>query len=374
MGIPGTGFHAAQILDVLKSISGKLALKLINNPKDAREIIGLALTRLLLGTRWRTSGWCSHPSRSHIDLFADHKRQLQDVDIRIHRSDLLLARVRSGRLCLQLIEVKFRSGAGRPAEELALKEAIVVKNEDTQKVLETRFVPQGESDRLDREIQNKQLANLLQFYLDRCKRHGLIAPQIADGVAHPACHSAVIEGSFEVEFEKAGFIYNLQGASKQPEIYKENRIVVVGNETIRELLDIPPDVEAPPVEENPPSIRTVCSAGIDCAHSHKGGRQWSTQDTEEAEVIRVKAAEEDKEKQDDTMPAPAVPKPVSKTEEPVPPPDLVSRIPLGQELRHQEGCVLGSFHVGAQEIRQPARPHRRQERRRQDTERSRIHG
>ncbi|MGH8546860.1 MAG: hypothetical protein ACREX3_25255, partial [Gammaproteobacteria bacterium] len=46
MGIPGTGFHAAQILDVLKSISGKLALKLINNPKDAREIIGLALTRL----------------------------------------------------------------------------------------------------------------------------------------------------------------------------------------------------------------------------------------------------------------------------------------------------------------------------------------
>ena len=46
MGILGTGFHATQILDVLKSVSGRLALKLINNPKDAKEIIGLALTRL----------------------------------------------------------------------------------------------------------------------------------------------------------------------------------------------------------------------------------------------------------------------------------------------------------------------------------------
>jgi DNA phosphorothioation-dependent restriction protein DptH len=48
MGIPGTGFQATQVLDVLKSISGRLALKVINNPKDAHEIIGLALTRLLV--------------------------------------------------------------------------------------------------------------------------------------------------------------------------------------------------------------------------------------------------------------------------------------------------------------------------------------
>ena len=118
MGIPGTGFHAAQILDVLKSISGKLALKLINNPKDAREIIGLALTRLLLERQGALKDGILIPVDSHIDLFAEHKRQLQDVDIRLHRSDLILARVRHGRLRLQLIEVKFRSGAGNPAEEV----------------------------------------------------------------------------------------------------------------------------------------------------------------------------------------------------------------------------------------------------------------
>ena len=194
MGIPGTGFHAAQILDILKSISGRLALKLINNPKDAREIIGLALTRLLLERDGALQDGVLIPVDSHIDLFVEHKRQLQDVDIRLHRSDLLLAKVRHGRLCLQLIEVKFRSGAGAPAEEVNLKEAIVIKNENTKKVLEARFVPQSKSDRLDREIQNKHLANLLQFYLDRCRRHGLIAVPPREGCRHPACHPGCDRG------------------------------------------------------------------------------------------------------------------------------------------------------------------------------------
>jgi DNA phosphorothioation-dependent restriction protein DptH len=252
MGIPATGFHAVQILDVLKSISGRLALKLINNPKDAREIIGLALTRLLLEREGALRDGVLIPVDSHIDLFAEHKRQLQDVDIRLHRSDLLLARVRHGRLCLQLIEVKFRSGAGTPAEEVGLKEAIVIKNENTQKVLAARFVPQAGSDRLDREIQNKQLANLLQFYLDRSRRHGLIAPHIADSANMQNVIRAVTDGSFEVEFEKAGFIYNLQGASKQPELYKGNQVFVVGNDTIRGLLDIPADVESSQVSSGQP--------------------------------------------------------------------------------------------------------------------------
>lgn len=252
MGIPGTGFHAAQILDILKSISGKLALKLINNPNDAREIIGLALTRLLLERDGALQDGVLIPVDSHTDLFTEHKRQLRDVDVRIHRSDLILARVRNRRLCLRLIEVKFRSGAGGPAEEVALKEAIVVKNLDTQKVLEARFIPYPESDRLDREIQNKQLANLLQFYMDRCKRHGLMAAQLAEDADIQGAIQAVIEGSFEVEFERGGYIYNLQGASREPEHYKDNRIHVIGKTTIYELLDIPSDVESPPVMDIQP--------------------------------------------------------------------------------------------------------------------------
>lgn len=335
MGIPGTGFHAAQILDVLKSISGKLALKLINNPKDAREIIGLALTRLLLERNGALQDGVLIPVDSHTDLFAEHKRQLQDVDIRIHRNDLILASVRHGRLCLQLIEVKFRSGAGSPAEEVALKEAIVIKNADTQKVLEARFVPQAESDRLDREIQNKQLANLLQFYLDRCKRHGLIARQVTDAADIQNVIRSVTEGTFEVEFERAGFIYNLQGTSKEPERYKENQIFVVGNETIRELLDIPSDVEAPPVVEVPPSKPpppeppAPPSKPTPAPKETKQPKSKEYKDTEEAEIIRVKAAEEEKKKQAAAAkPTPTAPE--KRTQEAIHPMEPGVRIPLGK--------------------------------------------
>lgn len=347
MGIPGTGFHAAQILDVLKSISGRLALKLINNPKDAREIIGLALTRLLLERQSALRAGVLIPVDSHADLFAEHKRQLQDVDIRLHRSDLILARVRDGRLCLRLIEVKFRSGAGSPAEEVALKEAIVIKNGDTQKVLEARFVPQAESDRLDREIQNKQLANLLQFYLDRCRRHGLIAAHATETQEIQRVIRAVNEGSFKVEFERAGFIYNLQGTSKQPERYKENQIFVVGNDTIRELLDIPSDVEATPVEvqqEEPPSPIELRPALQELALQPKAAKKPAPkeyEDTEEAELIRIKAAEEAKKKQ--LAPKPPAAESARKPEEAVPPTAPGLRIPLGKNCDTKKDVCWDPF-------------------------------
>lgn len=335
MGIPGTGFHAAQILDVLKSISGKLALKLINNPKDAREIIGLALTRLLLERDGALCDGVLIPVDSHIDLFAEHKRQLKDVDIRIHRNDLLLVRVRHNRLCIQLIEVKFRSGSGSPAEEVALKEAIVIKNTDTQRVLASRFVPQEEGDRLDREIQNKQLANLLQFYLDRCRRHGLIDPNLAQTADVQVVIRAVTEGTFQVEFEHAGYIYNLQGASKQVEQYKDNTIHVVGNDTIRELLDIPADVEAPPVEPTPPE-ETIPPTKPPTPPPEPppqpptppapAARQYK--DREEIEVVRVKAEEPPAGGKPPPPPTPP-PEPPKKPAAPEPPANVI-RVVLGK--------------------------------------------
>lgn len=349
MGIPGTGFHAAQILDVLKSISGKLALKLINNPKDAREIIGLALTRLLLERDGSLRDGVLIPVDSHIDLFAEHKRQLQDVDIRLHRNDLILARVRHDRLSLQLIEVKFRSGAGSPAEEVALKEAIVIKNADTQKVLETRFVPHAEGDRLDREIQNKQLANLLQFYLDRCCRHGLMDAQIPGNANIQTVIRDVVEGSFEIGFERAGFIYNLQGASKQTEEYKDNIIRVVGNDTIRELLDIPSDVDAPPVQMSPtapPAPRTEPSPPPpDTPKQTKAAKKSATREytnTEDAERVRVKAAEDDTEKE---APAAVVPPAPAAKDGPAGEPVAKSgvRIPLGKNCDTKKGICWDPF-------------------------------
>jgi len=247
-----------------------------------------------------------------------------------------LARERDRRLCLQLIEVKFRSGAGSPAEEMGLKEAIVIKNADTQKVLEARFVPQPESDRLDREIQNKQLANLLQFYLDRSRRHGLIAPPIGDAADMQRVIRAVTEGSFEVEFECAGFIYNLQGSSKQSERYKDNQIHVVGNDTIRELLDIAPELEdyevEPPLEPQKPAPQPK-------AVTKAAPKKYA--DTEETELIVIKAAEDDKRYP--TTTEPAATEPAKKPEAAVATTVPGVRIPLGRNCDTKKDVYWDPF-------------------------------
>jgi hypothetical protein len=255
MGIPGTGFHATQILDVLKSVSGRLALKLINNPKDAKEIIGLALTRLLLQDAGALKTGVLIPVDSHIDLFAEHKRDGDDSSIRLQRTDLLLIRAQAGKLVFRLIEVKYRTSAGGAGEDTVLKEAIASKNADTRKVFQARFVPKAEKDRLDRELQNKELANLIHFYMERARRHGLLGDGSQGAAAIQEALRGIEAGQVQVEFEQAGYIYHTEGQTKPTETYKDNQIFVVGRQRIFELLGIeeePPESEPPPP---PPELR-----------------------------------------------------------------------------------------------------------------------
>jgi DNA phosphorothioation-dependent restriction protein DptH len=259
MGIPGTGFQATQILDVLKSISGRLALKLINNPKDAREIIGLALTRLLLQDGGELKIGILIPVDSHIDLFAAHKRASDDSSLRLQRSDLIHVSAKNGNLIFRLIEVKYRSSAGGAGEDAILKDAIASKNEDTQKVFHSRFVPRAQKDCLDRELQNKELANLLRFYMDRSRRHGLLEDTPKGTTALLDAIRKVEDGNFDITFEKAGFIYHTAGLSKPADNYKGNEVFVVGRERILNLLGIeeePPETPSEPAEPPPPAKPT----------------------------------------------------------------------------------------------------------------------
>lgn len=285
MGIPGTGFHATQILDVLKSISGRLALKLINNPKDAREIIGLALTRLFLQEKGLLRTGVLIPVDSHIDLFAEHKRTADEANIRLQRSDLILVRAKDGNLILQLIEVKYRGNAGGPGEDLGLKEAIAQKNIDTRKVFEARFVTRPEKDRLDRDLQNKELANLIHFYMDRSRRHGLLEESTDGSVALLNAIGSIEGGKIQVIFEKAGYIFHTAGLSREPETYKENQIYIVGRGRILELLGIDEDSSPAPQVSPEATVQLPPKSSIEPslpeAHSKPSGVTEQSSVTEE---------------------------------------------------------------------------------------------
>src|SRR5262249_15626822 len=65
----------------------------------------------------------------------------------------------------------------------------------------------------------------------------------------------VEDGSFDITFEKAGFIYHTAGLSKPADSYKGNEVFVVGRERILQLLGIeeePPEAPAGPAAPTAP--------------------------------------------------------------------------------------------------------------------------
>ena len=103
-----SSYTISRILQVLKSVSGKLALKLINNSQQAQEVIGLALTRLQLEHEDRLVGRVLIPVDSHIDLFYQNHKELENKELTLKRTDLMLVEFQDQRAHIDLIEVKNR--------------------------------------------------------------------------------------------------------------------------------------------------------------------------------------------------------------------------------------------------------------------------
>ncbi len=234
INIPTSSFRAVKILDIIKSVSGKLALKLINNPNNAREIIGLAITRLALEKDGLMNSGVLIPVDTHIDIFAQNKRRNTEEEITVKRSDLILVSVKKGKLNLNLIEVKFRSGEGTITESLALKEEIVKKNDNSEKAFRTKFISDDNNPKIDVHLSNKSLSTLIGFYLERAIRHNLCK----DSKELKEMIELINKGDFQIIFEKSGYIIHWSGTTKPVDNYKGNMVYELGNKEISELLEI----------------------------------------------------------------------------------------------------------------------------------------
>lgn len=255
INIPTSSFRAVKILDIIRSISGKLALKLINNPNNAREIIGLAITRLALEKEGLLQNAILIPVDTHIDIFSQNRKRNIEEEVTVKRSDLILVNIKKDKLILNLIEVKFRSGEGSIAESLSLKEEICKKNENSEKAFRTKFISDEDNIKIDIQIANKSLSTLIGFYLERSIRNGFCT-----------CNSdlykligRINKGNFEIEFEKSGYIIHWAGISKPVDIYNGNKIYELGKDLIKELLEIREteiEEELDSKTNDPPKIKT----------------------------------------------------------------------------------------------------------------------
>ena len=234
INIPTSSFRAIKILDIIKSISGKLALKLINNPNNVREIIGLAITRLALERDGLLKNTVLIPVDTHVDIFAQNKRRTIEDEVTVKRSDLILVSSKGNKLNMNLIEVKFRSGEGNIAESLALKEEIFKKNENSEKSFRTKFISDTENPKIDIQLSNKSLSTLIEFYLERAIRNNMCS----DSSDLREMIDNINRGDFDIEFEKSGYIIHWTGTTKPVDNYKGNKIIELGHDDIVDLLEI----------------------------------------------------------------------------------------------------------------------------------------
>jgi DNA phosphorothioation-dependent restriction protein DptH len=170
--------HAAVLLHQIRSLAGRLALKLISSPAQRSEVLGLALARIYLDYQGVFKNQILVPLDAHLELYHILKGYAEEVgdEVSFKRTDLALfdldaaARI----ITCRLVEVKCYSGVGDFGAYNQLKGHIAEQIAQSEQVLAHHFDPHRTTkDRPDRLLKTRELIALLEFYLNRSMRYQL---------------------------------------------------------------------------------------------------------------------------------------------------------------------------------------------------------
>lgn len=239
-GIRATDHQGIVILDQLRSLSGRLALKFISSPTQQAEVIGLALARLLLADQSILSNRVVVPIDDCIHLFRTAEKQAEELNETTsrNRTDLALFEFEPDKRLIRcnLVEVKYRD-LGSLSAYLQIKEQEIPKQIDqTEQVLRSHFDAQLKTpDRTDRLLKTHEFSLLLRFYFERAVRYRLIKNRdLQDQIR---VFLLDLETGYTLEFTRNAFIfdYNYNGADI---VESENgiRFYKIGASTIRTLV------------------------------------------------------------------------------------------------------------------------------------------
>ncbi|WP_373378926.1 ATP-binding protein [Cupriavidus nantongensis] len=240
-GLPSTGRHALVMLDQLRSLSGRLALKLLSSSSQRAEAMGLALSRLFLEHQGVFQNQVVVPLDAHLELYKPLRQSAEEMgdEVSFRRTDLALFDLdpASRELTCRLVEVKCYSQVGDVAAYAQLKASIAEQIAQTEQVLAYHFDPKhGEVDRPDRPIKNRDLAALLGFYLDRSERYGVVLPEAAKE-AHYFLRR-LDERPYTLKFTRSAVVFDFSKPGTEPAEH-ENGIEFyrIGSDLIRQLVE-----------------------------------------------------------------------------------------------------------------------------------------
>jgi hypothetical protein len=258
-GLQADGRHAVVLLDQLRSLSGRLALKLISSPTQRAEALGLALSRLYLEHQGVFENQIVVPLDAHLDLYRVLKQQADELgdEVSFKRTDLglfdldIIRRI----ITCRLVEVKCYSGVGDLAAYNALKSSIAEQITQSEQVLAHHFDPQRTSqDRPDRAFKTREFALLLEFYLERAERYAAISREAADEARY-FVHT--LDDGYQLTFTRSALIFDFaKPGTELPETEGGIEYHRIGVDLIRQLVDA-----AAPSTESSASISSSTGSG-----------------------------------------------------------------------------------------------------------------
>jgi DNA phosphorothioation-dependent restriction protein DptH len=217
-GLLAEARHVVALLDQLRSLSGRLALKLISSPTQRAEALGLALSRLYLEHQGVFENQVAVPLDAHLELYRVMKAQADELgdEVSFRRTDLALfdLDIRRRTVTCRLVEVKCYSGVGDLAQYNALKSSIAEQIAQSEQVLSHHFDPQRTpQDRPDRAFKTRELALLLEFYLERAERYGAISPEAADEARY-FLHT--LDDGYRLAFTRSAIVFDFAKPGTEP--------------------------------------------------------------------------------------------------------------------------------------------------------------
>lgn len=261
-GLKAEGSDAEMLLEQLRSLSGRLALKLISFSTQQAEALGLALARLYLDYQGALSNQIVVPLDAHLDLLQTSKREADELGdaITLKRTDLALFDLDAGArtiLC-NLVEVKCYCQVNGLGAYNQLKESITQQISQSERVLQRHFDPAWKSpDRPDRLLKTRELAILLQFYLDKSTRYGILDLDAADEARYLL---ATLEDGYSLQFRRSAIIFDFE---KQGTDSPDHEVGIefhrIGNDLIKALVE---EKESHAADEVPSSLSTTEIPGL----------------------------------------------------------------------------------------------------------------
>ncbi len=250
------GRHAVALLDQLRSLSGRLALKLISSPTQRAEALGLALSRMYLEHQGVFENQIVVPLDAHLELYRAIQKHAEEIgdEVSFKRTDLALfdLNVAERIITCRLVEVKCYNQVGDLGAFNQLKASIAEQIAQSEQVLAYHFDPaRTPVDRPDRLVKSREMVTLLEFYLERAQRYGVVSEAAAEEARF---FLRTIEDGYQLSFTRAAIIFDFEKpGTEPPELEGGIEYHRIGANLIQQLIEAAaPETESSVAESSEP--------------------------------------------------------------------------------------------------------------------------